>query len=95
MPGKSDALKGKVSDEALDDLEGFTRHNGWNDDDSDHWRDFIVRTYREGRRADRDALREHLKATRPDDSEKQTEDLVDEYEEGHRILKIYDRHRGA
>lgn len=89
MPGRSDALTGKVSQRALEELEGFTRHNGWNEDDLEHWRNFIVYTFLDHRTAYRDDLREHLKETRREDSEDRREQLLDEYEEALRLLKAY------
>jgi hypothetical protein len=91
MPGHSDALKGKVSERALEALEMFTRHGALNIEDVRGWHEFIVYTHLDGRHADRDALREHLKATRSEDSEERTEEWIDLYEEGLEILKTYDR----
>lgn len=91
MPGDSDALNGKVSERALEALEVFTRHGGVNEDDLKGWREFIVRTFLDGKSAPRDALRKHLLATRPDDGQETTEQWLDEYEEAFKLLKVYER----
>lgn len=86
MPGSSDALTGLVSENALEDLEVFTRHNGLNREDIEGWRRFIVRTFREDRHAPRDELRRHLRETRPEDTEEATENRLDEYADGLALL---------
>lgn len=90
MAGSS-ALNGKVSQRALESLEVFTRHGGVNEEDLRGWREFIVRTYLDGKAAPRDALRDHLRETRPEDGVEGTESWLDEYEESLQLLKTYDR----
>ncbi|MFT3695920.1 MAG: hypothetical protein QM831_22480 [Kofleriaceae bacterium] len=83
-------LRGKVSEQALEALEVFTRHNGWNEEDLQGWREFIVLTHLDGHYARRDELGQHLRETRPEDTDDETESLLDEYNESIKLLQVYD-----